>query len=81
MCFKPTRFEMLVKRSDFEQNKSKYLEMEKKGIEIVVVPDNYDELVARAEGKRTKSKKKNNLAKRISETVKDVESKNKSWFD
>ena len=41
MSFKPTRFEMLVKKSDFETNEEKYMEMEKRGIEIVVVPDNY----------------------------------------
>ena len=60
MCFKPTRFEMLVKRSDFEQNKSKYLEMEKQKIEFVLVPDYYYEHALKAE--KTRSKTISNLS-------------------
>ena len=73
MCFKPTRFEMLVKKTDFEKDREKYIEMEKKGVEIIVVPDNYDELV--------KSKTKKQLSSMIYDTIKEMESKKISWFD
>jgi len=42
-AFKPSGFEMLVTES--EQNDSKYLEMEKRGVELLIVPDDYNDLV------------------------------------
>jgi len=59
MSFKPTHFEILVKESDYNANKDKYDSLEEKGIKVIVVPDNYDEMVAKAEEqyKRNKSRK------------------------
>jgi len=56
-AFIPLRFEYLVKKSDFEQNKDKYLEMEERGIEIVVVPDNYEEMVKKAEERHKRKRR------------------------
>ncbi len=53
MSFKPTHFEMLVHESEYNREKEKYDEMEERGIKIIVVPDNYEEMV-----EKTKSKKK-----------------------
>ena len=49
MSFRPTHFEILVKESDYNANKEEYDKLEEKGIKIIVVPDNYDEMVAKAE--------------------------------
>jgi len=52
--FVPTHFERLVKKSDFENNREKYMEETKRGVKIVVVPDDYEERVARAIEKKGK---------------------------
>jgi len=62
--FRPTHFEMLVKKSDFEKNREKYLEMEEKGIKIIVVPDNYEEMVKKAEEEYRSKKKKSRKSRK-----------------
>lgn len=49
MTFRPTHFEILVKESDYKAKKEEYDELEEKGIKVIIVPDNYDEMVAKAE--------------------------------
>ena len=49
MAFRPTHFEILVKESDYKAKKEEYDKLEEKGIKVIVVPDNYDEMVAKAE--------------------------------
>jgi len=63
MSFRPTHFELLVKESDYNAKKDEYDELEKKGIQIIVVPDNYDEMVKKAEerDKRLKRTRKNRV--------------------
>jgi len=63
LAFIPLRFELLVKESDYNKNKEKYDEMEERGIEIVLVPDNYDEIVKRAEEEYKKKRKKGKKSK------------------
>ena len=67
--------------------------MEEQGIEIIVVPDNYEEMVKKAEeeykAKKSKKYKKKNkstsnnktLAELIAKTVEKVEAKGESWND
>jgi len=92
-AFIPQRFELLVKESDFKAEEEKYLKMEEQGIEIIVVPDNYEEMVKKAEeeykAKKSKKYKKKNkstsnnktLAELIAKTVEKVEAKGESWND
>lgn len=93
MAFRPTHFEILIKESDYKAKKEEYDKLEERGIKVIVVPDNYDEMVAKAEeeyksrkSKRHKNKAKsksnnNTLAKLISDTVKKVEAKAERWND
>lgn len=71
MTFVPTHFEILVRKSDYEANKDKYEEMEKRGIEIIVVPDNYEEMVAKAE-EEYKARKSRRKRKLVSEKIKPL---------
>ena len=71
--FVPTHFERLVKRSDFERNKEKYKEEMKRGIKIIVVPDDYEDRVAEAmerKGRKKRKKKTGEVDKHADESDK-----------
>jgi len=58
MTFRPTHFEILIKESEYKAKKEEYDGLEEKGIKIIVVPDNYDEMVAKAEEEYKKKLRK-----------------------